>query len=141
LRAATRSDLAFPCQFTVALANVRGGGGLDELTKDLYIPILIRFRLNKLGLGFSMPALWRGFVFLGSVSNGQRRGRAEDGSDIYSSFPDFAGGHHTSEEHELAGSGVCASSGSGQVRLLPLPHLLQRTPLAKILRGMSTDSP
>jgi len=30
----------------------------------------------------------------------------EDGSDIYDGFPDFAGGDRTSEEHELAGSGV-----------------------------------
>ena len=53
-----------------------------------------------------MPAVWRGFVFLGGVSSGRRRGRAEDGSDIYGGFPDFAGGDRTSEEHELAGSRV-----------------------------------
>ena len=53
-----------------------------------------------------MPAVWRGFVFLSGVSSGQRCGRAEDGSDIYSSFPDFTGGECTTEEHELTGSGV-----------------------------------
>ena len=111
LRVATRGDLAFPRRFAVALtsitlAGVGGGAGVDELTEDLYIPVLIRFRLNKLGLGFPMPVVWHGFVFLGGVSSGQRCGRAEDGSDIYGSFPDFAGGERTSEEHELVGSGV-----------------------------------
>ena len=110
MRAVTRGDLAFPRRFAVALASIAlagiGGGELDELTEDLYIPVLIRFRLNKLGLGFPMPVVWRGFVFLGGVSSGQRCGRAEDGSDIYGSFPDFAGGERTSEEHELVGSGV-----------------------------------
>jgi hypothetical protein len=78
-------------------------GGLDESTEDVYIPILIR---NKLGLGFPMPAVWHGFVFLGGVSSGRRRGCVEVGSDICGGFPDLVGGVRSSEEHELAGSGV-----------------------------------
>jgi hypothetical protein len=65
LRAATRGDLAFPRRFAVNLASgalfgVGRGGGLDESTEDLYIPVLIRLRLNKLGLGFLIPTMRMG---------------------------------------------------------------------------------
>ena len=82
------------------------GLALPNRRVELGLAILIRFRLNKLVLGFPMPAVWHGLVFLGGVSSGRRRGHAEDGSNIYDSSPDFAGGDRTSEEHELAGSGV-----------------------------------
>jgi hypothetical protein len=54
LRAATGGDSEFPRRFVVALASIAlagvgGGGGLDESTEDVYIPVLIRY---KLGLGF-----------------------------------------------------------------------------------------
>jgi hypothetical protein len=71
--------------------------------EDLYIPALIR---NNLGLGFPMPAVWRGFVFLGGGSSERRRRRAEVGSNFYVCFPNVSGGARSSEECELAGSAV-----------------------------------
>ena len=44
--------------------------------------------------------------FLCGISSGRRRGRAEDISDIYCGFPNFAGGDCTSKDYELAGFGV-----------------------------------
>jgi len=192
LRAATRGDFESPRRFAVALASgafagVGGRGGLVESTEDLYIRVLIRLWLVKLGFfspscslsslaalswlssgacsGAAAAAWWpcsaqasptsglkprssvvhrcyatdgagwllwlgrwpcrgaarrapsgtaacsswavrQGFFFLGSVSSGRRRGRAEDDSDIYGGFPDFAGGDGTSKDFELAGFGV-----------------------------------
>jgi len=192
LRTATRADFESPRRFAVALASgalagVGGRGGLVESTEDLYIPVLIRLWLIKLGFfspscslsssaalswlssgacsGAAAAARWpcsaqasptsglkprssvvhrcyatdgagwllwlgrwpcrgaarrapsgtaacsswavrQGFFFLGSVSSGRRRGRAEDDSDIYGGFPDFGGGDGTSKDFELAGFGV-----------------------------------
>lgn len=66
----------------------------------MYILVLIRPKLNKLGLGFPMSAVRHGFVFLSGGSGERRRGCAEDGSNICGGFPDFAGGNCISERYE-----------------------------------------
>lgn len=111
MREATGGDFDFPRRFAVALASgalagVGGGGGLDESTEDVYIPVLIRSWLNKVGLGCPMSGVRLGFFYLCGGSGGRQRRCAEIFFDIYGGFPDFTGGNCVRKGCELGASGV-----------------------------------
>jgi hypothetical protein len=124
LRAATGGDFDFSRRFAVALtsialAGVGGGGGLDESTEDMYIPVFIR---NKLGLGFLMPAICVGLSPWAASP-------VSDDMDGWRSAPSSTAASPTSLVASGPGKTTSSpdleSSGSGRVHLLFLPHLLR----------------